>query len=248
MKSGWSTVKDWVSNSIGGVVSIGVSLFKSGWDSIKSFFGLSSGGYDTEHGFKLFANGGLVNGSKSSYWGIQAYGNGGITHGSLFVAGEAGTEMVGRIGGQTEVLNQSQIKLAMRSAVISGMAQFTPILSAINNNIVTCANGVINSIITGAQVLYNGIDNVDTYDPTRSLACNTYEDATAAYRKGVNDENMYTSMRDFYREFVEPTLKDIASDTKRQADKEENIHVQVGNRDVTRAVEIQKDANGYSFT
>lgn len=248
MKSGWSTVKDWVSNSIGGVVSIGVSLFKSGWDSVKSFFGLSSGGYDTGHGFKLFANGGFVNGSKSSYWGIPAYGNGGITHGSLFVAGEAGTEMVGRIGGQTEVLNQSQIKLAMRNAVISGMAQFTPILSAINNNIVTCANGVINSIITGAQVLYNGIDNIDTYDPTRSLARNTYEDATAAYRKGVNDENMYTSMRDFYREFVEPTLKDIASDTKRQADKEENIHVQVGNRDVTRAVEIQKDANGYSFT
>lgn len=248
MKSGWSTVKDWVSNSIGGVVSIGVSLFKSGWDSIKSFFGLSSGGYDTGHGFKLFANGGFVNGSKSDYWGIPAYGNGGITHGSLFVAGEAGTEMVGRIGGQTEVLNQSQIKLAMRSAVISGMAQFTPILSAINSNIVTCANGVINSIVTGAQVLYNGIDNVDTYDPTGSLAYNTYEDATAAYRKGVNDESVYSSIRDFYREFVEPTLKDIASDTKRQADKEENIHVQVGNRDVTRAVEIQKDANGYSFT
>ena len=248
MKSGWSTVKDWVSNSIGGVVSIGVSLFKSGWDSIKSFFGLSSGGYDTGHGFKLFANGGFVNDSKSGYWGIPAYGNGGITHGSLFVAGEAGTEMVGRIGGQTEVLNQSQIKLAMRSAVISGMAQFTPILSAINSNIVTCANGVINSIVTGAQVLYNGIDNVDTYDPTGSLAYNTYEDATEAYRKGVNDESMYSSMRDFYREFVEPTLKDIASDTKRQADKEENIHVQVGNRDVTRAVEIQKDANGYSFT
>lgn len=248
MKSGWSTVKDWVSNSIGGVVSIGVSLFKSGWDSIKSFFGLSSGGYDTGHGFKLFANGGFVNGSKSSYWGIPAYGNGGITHGSLFVAGEAGTEMVGRIGGQTEVLNQSQIKLAMRSAVISGMAQFTPILSAINSNIVTCANGVINSIVTGAQVLYNGIDNVDTYDPTGSLAYNTYEDATEAYRKGVNDENMYSSMRDFYSEFVEPTLKDIAADTKRQADKEENINVQVGNRDITRAVDIQREANGYSFT
>lgn len=248
MKDGWSTVADWVSNSIGGSVSVGIKLFKDGWDKIKDFFGLSSGGYDTGRGFKLFANGGFVNSSKSGYWGIPAYGNGGITHGSLFVAGEAGTEMVGRIGGQTEVLNQSQIKLAMRSAVISGMAQFTPILSAINSNIVTCANGVINSIVTGAQVLYNGIDNVDTYDPTGSLAYNTYEDATEAYRKGVNDESMYSSMRDFYREFVEPTLKDIASDTKRQADKEENIHVQVGNRDVTRAVEIQKDANGYSFT
>jgi histone H3/H4 len=59
---------------------------------------------------------------------------------------------------------------------------------------------------------------------------------------------MYSSMRDFYREFVEPTLKDIAADTKRQADKEENINVQVGNRDITRAVDIQREANGYSFT
>ena len=247
-KSGWSTVSSWVSNFIGGTISIGVSLFKSGWNSIKEFFGLSSGGYDTGHGFKLFANGGYVNGGRSGYWGIPAYGNGGITHGSLFVAGEAGTEMVGRIGGQTEVLNQSQIKLAMRSAVISGMSAFTPILSAINSNIVTCSNAVINSVITGAQVLYNGIENVDTYDPTSTLSNTTYEDAVTAYRKGVNDENMYSSMRDFYREFVEPTLKDIAADTKRQADKEENINVQVGNRDITRAVDIQREANGYSFT
>ena len=247
-KSGWSTVSSWVSNFIGGTISIGVSLFKSGWNSIKEFFGLSSGGYDTGHGFKLFANGGYVNGGHSGYWGIPAYGNGGITHGSLFVAGEAGTEMVGRIGGQTEVLNQSQIKLAMRSAVISGMSAFTPILSAINSNIVTCSNAVINSVITGAQVLYNGIENVDTYDPTSTLSNTTYEDAVTAYSKGVNDENMYSSMRDFYREFVEPTLKDIAADTKRQADKEENINVQVGNRDITRAVDIQREANGYSFT
>lgn len=247
-KSGWNTVSSWVSKSLGSVVKIGVSLVKSGWSSIKEFFGLSSGGYDTGHGFKLFANGGYVNGGRSGYWGIPAYGNGGITHGSLFVAGEAGTEMVGRIGGQTEVLNQSQIKLAMRSAVISGMAAFTPILSAINSNIVTCSNAVINSVITGAQVLYNGIDNVDTYDPTSTLSNTTYEDAVTAYRKGVNDENMYSSMRDFYREFVEPTLKDIAADTKRQADKEENINVQVGNRDITRAVDIQREANGYSFT
>ena len=247
-KSGWDTVSSWVSKSLGSAVSIGVSLVKNGWNSIKEFFGLSSGGYDTGHGFKLFANGGYVKGGRSGYWGIPAYGNGGITHGSLFVAGEAGTEMVGRIGGQTEVLNQSQIKLAMRSAVISGMSAFTPILSAINSNIVTCSNAVINSVITGAQVLYNGIENVDTYDPTNTLSNTTYEDAVTAYRNGVNDENMYSSMRDFYREFVEPTLKDIAADTKRQADKEENINVQVGNRDITRAVDIQREANGYSFT
>ena len=248
IKSGWETVSKWVSNSIGGVVSVGVSLFKSGWNSIKEFFGLSSGGYDTGHGWKMFAGGGYINGSRSGYWGIPAYGNGGITHGSMFVAGERGTEMVGHINGQTEVLNQSQIKLAMRSAVVSGMATFAPILSAINSNIVTCTNAVINSVLVGAQAVEHGITTIDTYDPSNSLSANTYADTAMAFSKGVNDENMYSTMRDFYREFVEPTLKDIASDTKRQADKEENIKVQVGNRDITKSVEIQKEANGYSFT
>lgn len=35
-------------------------------------------------------------------------------HGSMFVAGENGAEMVGHINGQTEVLNRSQIAMAMK--------------------------------------------------------------------------------------------------------------------------------------
>lgn len=247
-RSGWSSVANWVSNFIGGTVSVGVSLFKSGWQSIKSFFGLSSGGYNTGHGFKLFANGGYINGGKSSGWGIPMYANGALpTHGSMFVAGESGTEMVGRINGQTEVLNQSQIKLAMRSAVISGMAQFSPILSTINTNLVTCTNAVINSVLTGANAIYNGISATDTYDPSSALSRNTYEEASKAYSSAVNDGNVYSEMRDFYRDFVEATLRDIADDTRRTADKEDTINVQVGNRVITDAVDIQRNANGYSF-
>ena len=55
-------------------------------------------------------------------------------------------------------------------------------------------------------------------------------------------------MREFYREYVEPTLKEIANDTKRQADKSEKTVVQIGNRTVTDAVIEQQEANGYSFT
>lgn len=177
------------------------------------------------------------------------YANGGNipSHGSMFVAGENGAEMVGHLNGQTEVLNQSQIKLAMRSAVISGMAQFAPVLSAINSNLVACTNAVINSVLVGSQVLYNGIENLDTYDPSSTLAQSTYEDGLKAYQRGVNDENMYSSMRDFYREYVEPTLREIADDTRRQADKEEQTIVQVGNRVITDAVDVQKRANGYQF-
>jgi len=46
-----------VKNKVGGVVSVGVSLFKSGWDKIKDFFGLSSGGIvGANGGVKIFAN------------------------------------------------------------------------------------------------------------------------------------------------------------------------------------------------
>ena len=43
-------------------------------------------------------------------------------HGSLFIAGEAGPEVVGHIGGRTEVLNRSQLAATMYSAVTSALA------------------------------------------------------------------------------------------------------------------------------
>lgn len=46
-------------------------------------------------------------------------------HGSLFLAGEAGPEIVGHVGGRTEVLNKSQLAAAMYSAVHSAMAGVT---------------------------------------------------------------------------------------------------------------------------
>ena len=54
-------------------------------------------------------------------------------------------------------------------------------------------------------------------------------------------------MREFYHEYVEPTLREIAADTKRQADKNEKTVVQVGNRVIDDAVTTQRRANGFSF-
>lgn len=68
------------------------------------------------------ADGGAFYGG--SWHNIQQYANGGIpSHGSMFVAGEAGAELVGHINGRTEVLNQSQIASAIYSAVVSAMSQ-----------------------------------------------------------------------------------------------------------------------------
>ena len=55
---------------------------------------------------------------------VPQYASGGIpTHGTMFVAGEAGAEVVGHINGRTEVLNASQLASAIHAAVLSAMQQ-----------------------------------------------------------------------------------------------------------------------------
>ena len=55
-------------------------------------------------------------------------------------------------------------------------------------------------------------------------------------------------MEEFYREYIEPTMAQMASDMRRQADKNEQTVVQIGNRTVTDAVTTQQKANGFRFT
>lgn len=65
-------------------------------------------------------NGGVF---KNGAWSnIPQYATGGKPHGSLFLAGEAGAELVGHIGGRTEVLNRSQLAATMYAAVRSAIA------------------------------------------------------------------------------------------------------------------------------
>jgi hypothetical protein len=56
-----------------------------------------------------------------SWHSIPQYAAGGKVHGSMFIAGEAGPEIVGHVGGRTEVLNQSQLAATMYAAVSSAM-------------------------------------------------------------------------------------------------------------------------------
>ena len=133
-KSGWSSVKKW----IGGIpaVSQGVKLAKSGWSSVKKWVGtiptLSApiklvksgwstvkkwlGSLDFKLNFKLPKIGVKwgtkeVLGFKISYpSSFYTYAKGGFPDlGELFVAREAGPEMVGRIGNKTTVANNEQI-------------------------------------------------------------------------------------------------------------------------------------------
>ena len=79
----------------------GGSFYGGSWHSIPQF---SGGGKLTERSLEYFAGGGSP------------------TDGTAFVAGENGPEVVGHIGGRTEVLNASQLASTMYSAVLAAMA------------------------------------------------------------------------------------------------------------------------------
>lgn len=121
--------------------------------------------------------------------------------------------------------------------------------------------GVDNMIPESFKVMDNWLSGINTYQPQVALAVDTsalrYYDS-AAFSKSV-DTNIQSqteitatgftdAMETFYHEYVEPTFTQMAEDMRRQADKNEQTVVQVGNRVVTDAVTIQRKANGYSFT
>lgn len=88
------------------------------------------------------ANGGVFN---HGVWSnIPQYASGGRPHGSLFLAGEAGAELVGHVGGRTEVLNRSQLAATMYSAVRSAMASTGFRISASPNPSYNTADGTSN--------------------------------------------------------------------------------------------------------
>ena len=119
----WITGNRWGEVQITITVSGGVK--KLGSDIAAAFkrsAGLASGGIVTADGRVLpFAGGGYISGAAAGLWNsIPKY-----AHGTLFAAGEAGPEIVGHIGGRTEVLNRSQLAQTMYSAVHSAMQGVT---------------------------------------------------------------------------------------------------------------------------
>ena len=150
LKKGWTTIANWIGTS----VSVGISLVKSGWSSLKAFFGLGSGGIVTNHGFKFLASGGVIQDGTANWWrSIPKYGTGTHTaHGSMFVAGEAGPEIVGHVNNRTEVLNKSQLAATMEAAVRTAMVTISNTIgSAILSRMTACANGIISAVLYAAS-------------------------------------------------------------------------------------------------
>lgn len=135
----WGTVAQWVRDRTGGVVDITVNLIKGWKGTLKRWLGLQGGGIIANNGaLKFMAEGGVI---------IPSYATGtNDAHGSMFLAGENGPEMVGHIGGRTEVMNRFQLASVMKESIETVMEGYMPSMNAMNGNIIRGANGVIRAI------------------------------------------------------------------------------------------------------
>ena len=190
-KNGWSSISSFIGTS----VSVGISLFKSGWSSIKSFFGLSSGGYNTGHGFSLFQSGGSISrsGAKEFWNSMPKYAGGTVNaHGSMFMAGERGAELVGHINGRTEVLNKSQLGQVMHRSIVDGMLQFAPYITTINNKLAAVSNAIVSANLVSAEMISKGINSANQQYNREQITdwMNTvgYRAGAALYGEGNSDQ------------------------------------------------------------
>lgn len=120
--------------------------------------------------------------------------------------------------------------------------------------------GIQNLASTTTGVVTDWANSFSSVSPTMSFAVDTSAlkyynsdsfagavSADVSAHSTVTATGFIEGMEEFYREYVEPTLSQMADDMRRQADKKEQTTVMIGNRVVNDAVTTQKKANGYVF-
>ena len=99
-------------------ISFATNALKNLWSSVSTFFSGKTVNVKTKGSTTKKADGGVFSGG--SWKPIKKYAVGGLPNmGQMFVAREAGPELVGTLGGHTAVMNNDQIV----SSVSAGVAQ-----------------------------------------------------------------------------------------------------------------------------
>mgnify|MGYP001136833469 CR=1 FL=1 len=118
-----SLVPNWVEVAVYFYAARSVQSLVPNWVEVPTYFTRRADGGVYKNGqwseIPQFAFGGIIDTLRGS---ITRFASGGSARGTLFYAGEAGPEIVGNAGGgQSEVLNKSQIASAIYSAVVAGI-------------------------------------------------------------------------------------------------------------------------------
>ena len=126
----WFTKEKWVS-VMGGVEEGFTTAFQAAFEGVKGIWNKFAEWLNEKLSFDIDP---VIIGGKEIFGGasinlgkVPMFADGGYPDaGQLFIAREAGAEMVGRIGGRTAVANNDQITSAIEKAVVNGMLQILP--------------------------------------------------------------------------------------------------------------------------
>lgn len=128
-----NSILDWFNKLPDRLVDIGKNMLRGIWNGICSMGGWLKA--QLESFFGGIGDGvsdalGLGNGSQVSVTAVPKFASGGFPEsGQMFIAREAGPEMVGKIGNRTAVANNNQITAAITQAVVRGMLEIAPYFS-----------------------------------------------------------------------------------------------------------------------
>ena len=184
--SSWSdsafTAAKMTSGTIKKTIDVGLKLASGAISGLKKLLGLQSGGLILNGVVRPFAAGGVLRGGLAKYLhGVPHYASGTTAaHGTVFVAGEAGPEIMGHINGRTEILNKSQIAEAMYAAVTAGTSQAAGALgSYLARRMEECGSAVVSGlsdVLIHAPAVCGG---AMPYDVAAAVAASSGEIRTA---------------------------------------------------------------------
>ena len=190
VKDGWTTVDGWASTWMNTLsLQVKLSMTPEAKATIEAVTGIpqaAAGAIITAGGaVRGFAQGGMVRKGAARWWNsIPKYAAGtGRAHGTMFIAGEAGPEIVGHINGRTEILNKSQLAQAMYSAVTSGMLAA---LRGIDFRIPAMASGSVMPYEVSAQIAKSTADLQGTLDANNEDLIQTIISVAAQIVAAVN--------------------------------------------------------------
>ena len=150
--SNGNTITKWFA-AAAGVVTFVANLVLGTTSSKKKAAGgyISAGGHD----YSFATGGAIMRSGRATWWdSVAKYASGtSRAHGTVFVAGEAGPEVLGHVNGRTEILNKSQLAQAIYGAVVSGMGQAVNALGRyLAAHMATCANGIIAAVTRAPEL------------------------------------------------------------------------------------------------
>ena len=254
----WSNVKTWWSGKVGMVKEFSTNVANGAstwWSNTKSWW---SGEISTAEYFKT----GVVNAASTWWANVKTWWNG--TVGTLSIGAtienNASTWWTNvkdwwkkAAGDLTTSLKISLPTISINWSTVNVLGKDFKYPTGFN--VVWNAKGGIldgaqifgamgDSLLGGGEAGREAVLPLDTHTEWMDTLAQKVRD-------GMPSEGGYGEFRraleDFYSEYVQPTMNQMAADMQRQANKKEQTNVQIGNRAITDAVTTQQNANGYRF-